>query len=162
MKRLIQLLRQPMNRRDLLRVILYGLVSAIGGGLIFGLLQGLMIQHIKIKLLFLVIFMAILIGNNVNRARRHQYHIVYPILGVVFFVLGYFFFGLTVISYLNHDVSLLLTGITKSIFWEINFIFLNPSAYFIDTRESISFLVDLIIFIYSIVYTYRMIKRYNY
>ena len=154
MRRLINQFKQPLYKDDLKRVLVYCFFNAVLFGALAGALQ--FIANITHGLGFslLIYFIAYMIGREL-RDRVFTYHILYSVLGVVFFIIGYLFYNISYMTFVIRDVFISL----KLIFSPTGFIgFVFP---FLDIRtysgtNILNNILDIFIFIFSIMTIWRM------
>ena len=90
--------KEPILKKDLRRVILYGLLFALLGGILGGALDFLF-DYISVRISLSLVVLAILIGYRVSRSYNY-YHILYPTLIIPFMIIGIF------ISYFTYFIFL--------------------------------------------------------
>ena len=154
MRRLINQFKEPIYKDDLKRVLIYCSISAVLFGVLAGALQ--YFANITMGLGFsIVIYMiAYMIGKEL-RDRVFTYHILYSVLGVIFFILGYLIYNVSFYAFLSRSVILALQIVFsfEGLFY-IAFSFLNPLTYIKD--NIINNILDLIIMIFCIMTVWRM------
>lgn len=148
--------KEPIHKSDIMPVIRQGIFMSFVGGLLIGSIQMLFFYMFDFSLLWLMMFVfAYLLAKRIRTAYM-EYHIVFSILSVFFFVLGFFIFNSTFyIGLFSLTMKLEIQQILYIMNPAIAFQFLNPfSGYFFD----VSNLLDVIFFLIGGFYAYRYSK----
>lgn len=154
--------KQTIYKDDLKNVILNGLLVAILGGILAGLVD-YAFQLLNLVISIGLLLLCYLIAFRVKKAYT-SYHILYPVLAIVFLIIGLFFKQVSYYFCLMPDVktfSLLIDG-----GFYLSFI-LSPFQYLISAFKSFNIytlligIIDLIIYILAFIYTYRFTKGRN-
>ena len=126
MRRIINLFKEPIYKDDLKRVLTYGTISMILFGALAGALQFFANAYIGLGFGLLIYLIAYMIGKEI-RDRIFTYHILYSLLGVVFFFTGYVIYNITYYFFIVRDLGfaisyvLSLGGIKYLLFGFLNF-----------------------------------------
>ena len=84
--------KEPLYKNDVINVVINGLVAGILGGVLAGALDYLF-GLLNIMISFGLIILAYLVGYRVRKG-YYSFHILYPVLAVLFMTLGLFFASL--------------------------------------------------------------------
>ncbi len=84
--------KEPLYKNDVINVVIDGLVAGILGGVLAGALDYLF-GLLNIIISFGLIILAYLVGYRVRKG-YYSFHILYPVLAVLFMTLGLFFASL--------------------------------------------------------------------
>ena len=151
--------KEPLFKKDLIAVIINGLIFGILGGILAGVLDYLMLM-INFSISFGLIILTYMIGIKVRKS-FYSYHILYPVLGLAFLVLGLF------ISYATfYFVAFKFDAFIFFIdpFFYLNFL-LKPANgiinFFTNGYNPLSLslgILNVIIYIWAFVFCYRLIK----
>ncbi|MCR3906605.1 MAG: hypothetical protein NUK62_06240 [Tenericutes bacterium] len=154
--KLSEMLKEPIQKGDIMPVIRQGIFMSLMGGLLIGSLHLLFTYLFNFSLTWLMLFVLAFLTAKRVKGAYIQYHILYSILTVVFFFLAYYFMSITLYGGLYY-----LSGITEfkhyaSLFNPlIHFQFLNPfTGYFFAVEN----LFELLFFIIGTIYAYRYSK----
>lgn len=154
MRRLINQFKEPIYKDDLKRVLLYCSISAVLFGVLAGALQYFANITMGLGFSIVIYLIAYMIGREL-RDRVFTYHILYSVLGVLFFILGYIIYNASFYAFIVKDV---LFGIKMVFSFEgliFNvFRFLNPLTYIGDAI--LNNILDLIIIIFCVMTVWRM------
>ena len=107
MRRIINQFKEPIYKDDLKRAILYGFLSTLLFGTLAGALQYFANITLGLEFGILIYMIAYMIGREF-RDRIYTYHILYSVLGVVFFILGYFIYHFTIVLFSFKSLSVAL------------------------------------------------------
>ena len=80
--------KEPIYKDDLKNVILNGIVFSILGGVLAGTLDFLMVL-LNLSISFGLIILTYMVGVRIRKS-YYTYHILYPVLGILFLTLGLF------------------------------------------------------------------------
>ncbi|MDI6452274.1 hypothetical protein [Peloplasma aerotolerans] len=151
-----EMLKEPIQKGDIMPVIRQGIFMSLMGGLLIGSLHLLFTYLFNFSLTWLMLFILAFLTAKRIKGAYIQYHILYSILTVFFFFLAYYFMSITLYGGLYF-----LSGITEfrhyvSLFNPlIHFEFLNPfTGYFFAVEN----LFELLFFIIGTIYAYRHSK----
>lgn len=152
--------KQPIYKDDLKAVILNGLLFSILGGVLAGTLDYLM-DLLNLAISFGLVILTYMVGMKVKKS-FYTYHILYPVLGIVFLTLGLFISYFT--SFLMIYRSLDAFKLFLSPYFYLNFI-LQPVTQIITFFRNgynplylIIGLLNLFIIVWAYVYCYKLIK----
>ena len=126
MRKIINQFKEPIYKDDLKRVLLYCTISALLFGTLAGALQYLAMTALQITTSIVIYLIAYMIGKEL-RDRVFTYHILYSVLGVLFFFLGYFTYCISYLLFIYKDISFALTylfsygGLINFVFGFLNF-----------------------------------------
>ena len=150
MRKLLNQFKEPIYKDDLKRVLLYCGISALLFGALAGALQYLAIITLGITTYIVIYLIAYMIGKEL-RDRVFTYHILYSILGILFFFVGYLIYYVSYASF-----------IYKDILFAISYVF-SPSGLlylvfgFLDFKtDIIGSILDIIILIFCVMTIWRM------
>lgn len=148
---------KPIHKSDLLQVIKQTIFMAIIGGLLIGSLQLLLAYQFNISLTWLMlIILASITAKRIKQA-AYEPHMIYSILSVLSFLLGYYL--MNVVSGVG-----LLYLFTNNIDFTIVSQLLNPKAYFnflnpFSTQFfKVNNIIDIVFFIIGVYYAYKYSK----
>ncbi|RJX25954.1 MAG: hypothetical protein C4537_03620 [Acholeplasma sp.] len=144
---------KPILKNDLMPVLRSGFFMSFTGGLILGLIHFIFTYYFS----FSIIWLLLLVLSHLMATRIKQsyqtYHILYPLLSVLFFLFAYYLMNVTMgvgIYIILNLVS--LENILLILIPFQYFRFLLPiSAYFFSVNN----LLQIVFFIIGIVYAYR-------
>ena len=150
MRKLLNQFKETVYKEDLKRVLTYCSISAILFGVLAGALQYLAIITFNITTSIVIYLIAYMIGKEL-RDRVMTYHILYSILGVVFFFLGYIFYNVSYAAFIYKDIPFVLSYILSPNG------FLNLAFGFVDFKYDVfGSILDIIIMIFCIMTVWRM------
>lgn len=107
--------RQPIYKNDVKTVIIFGLTAAILGGILTGLIDATLANLLGLGISFSLLLNSLIIGFSIKKGYE-EYHILYPVLALGFFVLA------LIISQLSFYVG--IYGIEN-----IGSVLSNPNTY---------------------------------
>jgi hypothetical protein len=154
--------KQPIFKSDLLPVLGNGLLFAIVGGVLAGLLDYLC-QLIGLNISFGLIIIAYFIGTKVRKA-YYSYHILYPTLTILFMLVGLLFSDLAYLLCLFRSLSNLLNALNPISLFNL---IIGPIRAVINALISFNLLnlflstFNLVIYIFAFIYAYRLAKGRN-
>ena len=148
--------KEPIHKNDIMPVIRQGIFMSIVGGLLIGSIQMLFVYMFQFSLLWLMLFVfAYQLAKRIRYAYT-EYHILFSVLSVFFFIFGYYLYNTTLyIGLFSLSMQLELNQILYILNPFIAFQFLNPfSGYFFDVNN----LLDVVFFLIGVFYAYRYSK----
>ena len=155
LKRIINQFKEPIYKDDLKRVLLYCFLNT----LLFSILAGAIQYFANITLGFLefsilIYMIAYMIGKEL-KDKVFTYHILYSVLGVVFFIVGYFIYHFTIILFSFKNLSVTLQFFFSNIGLSITvFKIFNLNLYLgIGIFYNI---IDILVIVFSILTVWRM------
>jgi len=137
-------------------VIRQGIFMSIVGGLLIGSIQMLFVYMLQFSLLWLMLFVfAYQLAKRIRYAYT-EYHILFSVLSVFFFMFGYYLYYTTLyVGLFSLSMQLALNQILSILNPFIAFQFLNPfSGYFFGVNN----LLDVVFFLIGVFYAYRYSK----
>ena len=153
--------KQPLYKEDLMPVIKQGIFVAFVGGLLIGGVNLLISYFESYSLVWFMSFlMAYFLAKRI-RGAYVQYHIWYPIIAVISFIVG--FYWSNIVAYGGVLIVLNYTEIQGylAILNPIRYIsFLLPWTWFGGFPVILSNLLSLLFFSYSIYFTYHYSQRH--
>lgn len=156
MNRLLNLFKQPIYQDDLKRVLMYGSLNMLAFGVLAGALQFFANSYLGIGFSLLIYLIAFMIGKEI-RERTFNYHILYSVLSVVFFIVGYVIYKISYYSFLTHDPILSLQFIFSSHGFKAAVLpFLNLSSY--TGIYAFNNVLDILILVFCIVTAWNFPK----
>ena len=99
LRRIINQFKETIYKDDLKNVLIYCFISAVLFGTLAGALQYFANLTLGLGFGILIYFIAYMIGKEL-RDRVFTYHILYSVLGVVFFFIGYIIYNINIGSLL--------------------------------------------------------------
>ena len=154
LRRIINQFKEPIYKDDLKRVIIYCSLNAILFGVLAGALQFFANITIGIEFSLLIYLIAYMIGREL-RDGVFTYHILYSVLGVVFFLIGYLFYKVSYLTFIIRDVIFSLKVIfSLDGFIGIVFPFLDIRSYL--GGNLLNNILDIFVFVFSIMTIWRM------
>lgn len=154
--------KQTIYKDDFLPVIGNGLLFAVIGGILAGLLDYLC-QILGISISFGLIIISYFVGSRVNRS-YYSYHILYPTLTIVFMLIGLLFSDLAYLLCMFRSLEVFL-NIIKPMFL-LNIV-ISPVTNVISSLLSLNILdlaisvFNLIMYAFAFIYAYRVAKGRN-
>ena len=154
--------KEHIFKDDLIAVLINGLVVSILAGIIAGGIDYLF-NKFNIRLSFGLLIIAFCVGYRINKA-YFTFHILYPVLALVFMVFGLFvstltfhvsIFGFKYAFYMLTEPTFYLYFITTPI---SNLLVLRAGF---DIKYLLLGILDIIITIWSFWYCYRLAKGRN-
>lgn len=155
--------KEPIYKDDVISVLINGFLVALLGGILGGALEYLF-DLIQFSLSINLFLISILVGWRVRKG-YYSYHILYPILAIVFFL-----FGLLISHYTYYSIIYVLTFKEYTIynilllrqFW-LSFILQPVDLIVLGYMEKSSIyiimgIIDLAITVWSFYFTFRMAK----
>ena len=103
MRRLINQFKEPIYKDDLKRVLLYCAISSALFGVLAGALQFFAIMTAGLGFSIVIYMIAYMIGKEL-RDRVFTYHILYSVLGVIFFFVGCYFYSVSLEAFFSRDL----------------------------------------------------------
>lgn len=155
--------KEPIYKNDLINVIVNGLIAAILGGILAGLLDYLF-DMINLRISFGLIIITYVIGSRMRKG-YYSYHILYPVLSILFMILSLFVCDVTYMCMIYSSVSIIPIILTDVDFY-INFL-LSPIYYLyvcfnsFDILYLILGLLNIVIYIWAFRYCYKLVKGRN-
>ncbi len=154
--KLFDQLKLPIRKDDLMPVIRQGIFMSFTGGLLIGALHAFFSFQFGFTLTWLMLFiLAHLTASRIKRSYS-EYHILYSILSVFFFLLAYYLMSIT----LNLGVLFLYDALVVSFILQV----LNPLQYFNFFNPfsgqffSVDNMLELLFFLIGTYYAYRYSK----
>ena len=151
---------EPIYKQDLIAVIVNGLVSCILGGILAGVLDYLL-SLINFPLSFGLIIIAYLVGLRVKRG-YYSYHVLYPTLAIVFFLLGIFFQAYTSVclyhAFFVKDYNFLKVFVSRELWIQIVSPFFLLIVGTFQPLVLFYAVIDLAALVLGIFITYRVAK----
>lgn len=160
MKRFINRFKETIYKDDLRRVLLNGFIQMLLFSILAGALQYFLGEFLSVSFGILVYLFAFMIGMKV-RDSFFSYHILFPIISIIYFLIGYFIYYLALYTFLFHDIVLALSylfnwdGISYIIFGFLNFKTYN------DGRVIFNNIMDILIFVIGFYTAYIIPNRKN-
>ena len=154
MRRLINQLKEPIYKDDLKRVLLYCSLSSILFGVLAGALQYFAFWITGVGFTIFIYMIAYMVGKEL-RDRVFTYHILYSILGVVFFFVGCYFYSVSLEMFLYRNI---ISAFSFTSFITNVFSFLNFKTYL--SGNIFNCILDLIIMIFCVMTVWKM-SRYR-
>lgn len=152
----MQIFKKPIHKQDLMPVLYSGFFISITGGLIAGALHMLLMSAFRFSLSWLMMLvLAHIISRRIIQSYK-EYHLLYPLLSAVFFVISFYIMQLTWSS----GVYFLMGTFNFKIFISL----LNPLYYFgflFPWRSGFFYIeniLDVVFFIVGVAYSYRFSK----
>lgn len=154
MRRLINLFKEPIYKDDLKRVLIYGSIAMLLFGILAGALQFFANMYLGIGFGLLIYLIAYMVGKEIKE-RIFTYHILYSVLAVVFFLIGYIIYNISYYVFVIRDLSFAIHYVLS---WGgmkyLVFGFLNFQTYV--GADIIYNILDLLIMIMCILTVWRM------
>ncbi len=154
--KLIEQMKLPIRKDDLMPVIRQGIFMSFTGGLLIGALHAFFSFQFGFTLTWLMLFiLAHLTASRIKRTYS-QYHILYSIFSVLFFLLAYYLMSIT----LNLGLLFLYDALVANFIFQV----LNPLQYFrfinpfSQTFFSVDNMLELLFFLIGTYYAYRYSK----
>ena len=113
LRRIINQFKEPIYKDDLNNVLLYCFINSVLFGALAGALQYFANITLGLGFGILVYFIAYMIGREL-RDRVFTYHILYSILGVAFFFIGYIFYNISYLTFVTRDLMISLEFVFSS------------------------------------------------
>lgn len=104
MRKLRNLLKEPIYKDDLKNVLLYGALNMVLFSVLAGALQFFANVYLGIGFSLLLYLIAYMIGKEIKE-RTYNYHILYSVLSTVFFMVGYIIYYISLYSFVTHSLS---------------------------------------------------------
>ena len=148
--------KEPISKNDIMPVVRQGIFMSFVGGLLIGSIQMLFYYMFEFSLLWLMLFVfAYLLAKRIRKAYV-SYHVLFSVLSVLFFILGFYIFNSTFyIGLISLTISMNVQQIMMVLNPLIAFEFLNPfSGYFFDVTN----ILDVVFFLIGGFYAYRYSK----
>ena len=149
--------KDPLYKKDVIGVIVNGLLTAIFVGILAGAVDYLF-SLVNFSMSLGLVLLSYTVGYRVRKG-YFSFHVLYPLLAVIFMIFGLFIEMLTFYSFV-YGFNQILNVLSS---WNFYFNFLSfPIYYFymlsIDFRVVYIILgiVDLIIFLFSIYICFKM------
>lgn len=149
-------MKLPIRKDDLMPVIRQGIFMSFTGGILIGALHAFFSFQFGFSLTWLFLF--ILAHLTASRIRRsyNEYHILYSLLSIFFFVLAYYLMSIT----LNLGVLFLYDALVANFILQVlnplqYFSFLNP---FSNQFFSVDNMLELLFFFIGTLYAFKYSK----
>ena len=156
MRKLKNLLKEPIYKEDLKRVLLNGFLAMFFFSLLAGALQFVANIYLNLSFGILVYLFAFMIGKKTSES-FFNYHILYSIISILFFILGYILYEITYYVFVFHNVGVVLQAIFSPNFFDFCMTFLNPKAY--GGLNTLYRILDILIFGVSLFTAYQIPNR---
>ncbi len=155
--------KMPIYKDDVRNVVLYGLIYSILAGILAGSLDFLFGKLWRIPISFGLIVLSVIIGTQVRRGYR-SYHILYPVLTIVFMILGLIVSDFVYIFYHFPTISTFKCFIQWSFYWyviegSIDYILLCFRNFRIEYL--IMGIAEVLVYGFSFCFCYRLAKGRN-
>lgn len=147
--------KEPIYKEDLPRILGYGFLVMIAFSILGGALQFVCANYLGFTFSIFVYLIGYMVGKTISKYMP-SFHILYPFVGVLYFIIGYILYNVAFYSFLTHEIPLVLKEIFSSNFLNYCFTFFNPSAY---ASDIVSVLFDLFIFIIGAITAYQIPYR---
>ena len=153
LRRIINQFKESIYKDDLKNVLIYCFISAVLFGTLAGALQYFANLTLGIGFGILIYFIAYMIGKEL-RDRVFTYHILYSVLGIVFFFIGYIIYNISYLTFVTRDLMFSIELVFSNRFLLLLFPFLDLKTY---TGTNILYNVfDIIIIVFSISTIWKM------
>lgn len=154
--KMMEMFKEPIDKKDLLSVIRQALFMSIVGGLLIGAIHLLVDQifHISLVWMFLFIF-GITLSRRIHDAYK-TYHILYPIIAIITILITFYLLNVVYYSGIFYMYEVLNAASLNVILNPLNhFVFLNflGQGFF-----TVGNLIDVFFFIVINIYVVRYIK----
>ena len=153
LRRIINQFKQPIYKDDLKNVLMYCLISAVLFGALAGALQYFANITLGLGFGILIYFIAYMTGREL-RDRVFTYHILYSVLGIVFFFMGYIIYNISYFTFVTRDLIFSLKLVFSNGAMLLLFPFLDLRTY--SGMNVLYNVLDVIIIIFSITTIWRM------
>lgn len=157
--------RQPIYKKDVIIVIIFGLTAAILGGILTGLIDATLADKFGIGISFSLLLNSLIIGFSVKKGYE-EYHILYPVLALGFFVLALiisqftFYIELYIILYKVHTWGSLFSDPNTY----LNILLLPIKYLFVMIRDGFTvgyllyLILNILFYILAFIAVYRIAK----
>ncbi|MCF7930184.1 MAG: hypothetical protein K9L02_01585 [Acholeplasmataceae bacterium] len=154
--KILEMFKEPINRKDLLSVIKQALFMSVVGGLLVGAVHLLVSQifHISLEWMFLFIF-----GMTLARRLQDSYHhphIIYKIIAIISILITYYLLNVTFFSGYFYMYEVLNIETFKIILYPFGYFsflnFLNQGFFMVEN------LLNVFFFIVVNIYVLRYVK----
>lgn len=151
--------KEEIHKEDIKSVIITGLITMFLFSIALGLLNAALIIVFDFSTTLYLFFLGYFLSKRIKDS-YHKYHILYPILSVLFLIIGLFIFNtISVFAYNRIFEMWYLTESLKLAFVDTINIF-NPIYYI--TNFNVYELLYLLILLYTIFFTFRNSKKNYY
>ena len=158
--------REPIYKQDLIGVLVNGFLTAILCGILGAGIDYLLQVRFQIPLSIAELFIMYVIGWRVKKG-FYSYHILYPILAIVFLLFAFFInlFAFHSIVYIvsgRYDIYNLL--ITPSFWFAYLLLPVNTligGIAFGDAIQIVFGIINILFYIFAVWYVYRTVKGRN-
>jgi hypothetical protein len=156
MRRIINMFKEPIYKDDLLKVLKYGFINMLLFSIFAGAIQFFFNIYLGIGVGILIYLIAYMMGKSV-KDNIFGYHILYPLILTIMFLIGIIIYNITLCSFLAHNISF---GFEYVLSWGglsyIVFPYFNFKTYLgIDILYNI---IDILILIFSISTIWRFLE----
>lgn len=148
---------------DLKSIIINGLLAAILGGVLAGLVDFLFVRILSVGISFGLLILFYFITGRMKKS-YYNYHILYPVLSLVFMVIGLIFSEFSYyFCYFQslHTFKLLISG---SFYLDVLLSPVYNLIVFFKTFDILALvygIINLLVYIYAFVICYRTVKGRN-
>ena len=154
MRKLINQFKEPIYKDDLKRVLIYGSISAVLFGVLAGALQYFAVISLGTMFSIAIYLIAYMVGKEL-RDRVFTYHILYSVLGVLFFFVGCLFYNASFTAFISGDILLgIVSGLSFDGLISFVFSFLNFKTY-VGTGI-VNNILDILIMFFCVMTVWRM------
>lgn len=158
MRKLKNKFKEKIYIDDLKRVLAYGFLNMLLFSVLAGALQFFAYSYLHLGFGILVYLFAFMIGKKISES-FFNYHPLYPLLAVLFFIIGYFIYNITLYVFMCHNfvqgVRYIFeyAGIMNTIL-----AFLNPLTY-TSALGIFNNIMDILIILFGLATAYELPKR---
>ena len=149
-------MKEPIYKDDLKRVLINGSLYTILFGILAGAVQFFSEVYIGLTMGIFVFFIAYMIAKKINES-FFTFHLLYPIISVLLFVVGFLIYNFTKLFFLFRNFQLVFQMIFSLAGLNYMFGFLNVMNY--SGINILYCLIDLLIFFSSIGCAWQMVYR---
>ena len=153
--------RQPIYKNDVRTVIIFGLTAAILGGILTGLIEATLYNVFRLGISFSLLLNSLIVGYSVKKGYE-EYHILYPVLALVFYVIALF------MSFLSNQIGVVGIQYIGSILSDpnlyLNFLLLPIIILFRMIKEGFYFvyllylILNVVFYVLGFYAVYRIAK----
>lgn len=154
MRKLLNKFKEKIYVDDLRKVLIYSGAYMLAFSILAGALQYLAFSLVNIGFGLLIYLFAYMIGKEI-RDRIFNYHILYSVIGVIFFFIGFLIYNISLWSFATHNISaglnlILSAGGIKYVVFD----FLNFSNY--QGVNILNNILDIFLIVFCVITVWKL------
>lgn len=155
--------QQLIYKDDVINVILNGLIFSILAGILAGVIDYLFVRVLGLSISFGLIIMCYMIGNRMRKS-YYNYHILYPVLSIVFMLLSLIFSEFAYMFCAFPQISTFKLFISGNFYYNV---LISPIYYLLQCFKSFDIIylivgiLDVVIYVLTFQICYKLVRGRN-